>query len=99
MFEREFYYTLELGCSLQEWVFRVRPWAPSDGLPARSCRGDISLVGELFDKNGELLTDRSGRPILIYGNTESALRFQAEEKLRRLFLQEPRPSKVKCLCL
>lgn len=96
--KREFRYLVEMGCSPQEWVFRVRPWGPPDGLPMRAHTGDVSLVGELFDVTGELLKDRAGNPILVYGNTESALRFQAEEKLRRLFLQEPRPAKVKCIC-
>ncbi len=98
MVKREFCYTVELGCTQQEWTFRVRPWGPPDGLPLRSLAGDVSLVGELIDMHGEVLRDRSGKLILIYGNTESALRFQAEEKLRRLFLQDPRPARVHCIC-
>ena len=98
MFIQEFQYTVELGYTRQEWIFKLRPWLPMDGLPSRSQSGDVSLVGELYDTQGKVLQDRAGNPILIYGNTESALRFQVEEKLRRLFLQEPRPSKSRCIC-
>jgi hypothetical protein len=94
----ELQYTVELGYTRTEWTFRMRSWHPIDGLPSRSQAGDVSLVGELYDPQGKVLNDRAGNPIIIYGNTESALRFQVEEKLRRLFLQEPHPSKSKCIC-